>query len=83
MATIFYSWQSDLPSKINRGFIHDALGVAARAVTRDLSLYEEPKIDQDTRGLSGSPEILSAILSKIDSCSLFVADLTLTKEGIP
>jgi hypothetical protein len=83
MATIFYSWQSDLPNKINRGFIRDALDIAARAITKDLSLYEEPIIDQDTRGIPGSPEIVSSILTKIDSCSMFIADITLTSQGIP
>ena len=83
MATIFYSWQSDLPSKINRGFIHDALGIAINKITKESSLYEAPILDQDTRGISGSPEIVSSIFTKIDSCSMFVADLTFVGQGMP
>jgi hypothetical protein len=83
MATIFYSWQSDLPSKINRGFIREALSIAIREVTKDLSLYEDPRLDQDTQGIPGSPEIVNSILTKIDSCSMFIADLTLARQGIP
>ena len=83
MATIFYSWQSDLPSRINRGFIHDALDVAIKEITKDMRLYEMPTIDQDTRGISGSPEIIGSILAKIDSCSMFVADLTFVVQWVP
>ena len=77
MTTIFYSWQSDLPSKINRGFIRDVLDIAVRELSKDLLLNEAPRLDQDTAGIPGSPDIVSSILMKIESCSMFVADLTL------
>ena len=36
--SVFYSWQSDLPSKTNRGLIRDALDKACKEVERDLEL---------------------------------------------
>ena len=54
---IFYSWQSDLPNKTNRGFIGDALKKVAKDIHQDNSLQVEPVIDRDIQGVVGSPEI--------------------------
>jgi hypothetical protein len=77
MATIFYSWQSDLPNNINRGFIKDALEKAIKRVTEALQLEEAPRIEQDTSGVPGSPEIVNTILEKIEKCTVFIPDLTI------
>lgn len=64
-ASVFYSWQSDLPSKSNRGLIQDALEKAAKRLRADGSLGIEPVVDRDTQGIAGSPDIHAAILLKI------------------
>jgi hypothetical protein len=44
---VFYSWQSDLPNKTNRGFIQQALENAAARFVKDTSVEVEPVIDRD------------------------------------
>ncbi len=88
MATIFYSWQSDTPNNINRGFIKDALEKALKKIAESVKLEEALRLDHDTKGVPGSPEIANTILEKIDNCSVFVPDLTIiartkTEEQIP
>ena len=77
--TLFYSWQSDLPNSTNRGFIQDALEHAIQNVSGELKL--EVTLDKDTQGLSGSPDIASAILKKIDESDAFVCDLSFVNSG--
>ena len=72
MATVFYSWQSDIAE--TRSLIQAALERAVRNVNRDYSL--EMRLDQDTSGIGGWPEIAAVILDKIDLCEVFVADIT-------
>ena len=72
MATVFYSWQSDIAE--TRGLVQAALERAVRNVNRDYSL--EMRLDQDTSGIGGWPEIAAVILDKIDPCEVFVADIT-------
>lgn len=74
MSTVFYSWQSDLPE--NRGVIQWALDKATKNLSRDLNLDEPLRVDQDTEGVAGWPEITSALFDKIDRCEVFVADIT-------
>lgn len=78
--TIFYSWQSDLPNKINRGFIATCLEKAVKAVSEsDLALDFD--VDRDTLDVSGSPDIVATIFQKIDNASLFIADITIVTGG--
>ena len=72
MRTVFLSWQSDIGE--TRNVIQSALEKAVRNLNRDCSV--EMRVDQDTAGVSGWPEITSAILDKIDKCEVFVADIT-------
>ena len=74
MSTVFYSWQSDLPE--TRGVIRWALDKATRNLNRDLDLDEPLRVDQDTDGVAGWPDITSALFDKIDRCEVFVADIT-------
>lgn len=76
--SIFFSWQSDAPSARGKSFIERALRQAATAVAADTSIPFRPDVDQDTRGVPGTPAMVAAILDKIDRCSVFVADVTLT-----
>ena len=74
---IFYSWQSDLPNRTNRGFISDCLERAVKALQKDDSVDIHPVIDRDTEGVSGTPEIAQTIFAKIDDASIFVADISI------
>jgi hypothetical protein len=74
---VFYSWQSDLPNNSNRGFIETALIRAAGKIGADESVEVVPVVDRDTVGLPGSPNIVEAILRKIDECAAFVADVSI------
>ena len=74
MSTVFYSWQSDLPE--TRGVIQWALYKATKNLNRDLDLDEPLRVDQDTEGVAGWPDITSALFDKIDQCAVFVADIT-------
>jgi len=74
--TVFYSWQTDIDPKVNRNFIKSALEKAVKAAGSELQLEEVIRVDQDTDGVSGSPDILATIFQKIDDCAVFVADLT-------
>lgn len=78
---VFYSWQSDLPNATNRGFIHEALENAAKAIRDDDSIKVEPVIDRDTAGVPGSPDIAATILAKIDNWDVFVCDVSITNQG--
>ena len=75
--TVFYSWQSDLPNRTNRGFILGALEQAAKAVRSDPGVAVDPVVDRDTAGVAGSPEIAAAIFAKIAQADIFVPDVSL------
>lgn len=79
--TIFYSWQTDSPSSVNRNFIEDALRRAIKELKADAEVVNSMRgqdviLDKDTKGLSGTPPIAQAIFDKIDDCTVFVPDLT-------
>ena len=74
---VFYSWQSDLPNNTNRGFIQKALEDAAKDIASDVTTDLEPVIDRDTSGVPGSPDIRQTIFAKIESCDVFVADVSI------
>jgi hypothetical protein len=81
-ATIFYSWQSDLPSSTNRSLIQDALERAAKTIRADDSLAVEPVLDRDTQNVSGAPDIAQTIFQKIEKSTAFVADVTIINPGL-
>ncbi len=74
--TVFWSWQSDRDERVTRHLIREALVVALGRLTGDADIEERLEIDHDTRGLPGSPDIVTSILAKIDAASVFVADVT-------
>ena len=73
---VFYSWQSDLASILNRGLIRKALDDAILKINRELDIDEAIRVDQDTQGVSGSPPISETILKKIDECAVFIPDVS-------
>lgn len=72
---VFYSWQSDLPKNATRNFIRkcidDAIDLAEETETI------EAERDEATTGITGSPNIVTTLFSKIDDCDLFIADISL------
>lgn len=78
---IFYSWQSDIPSRLNRNIIEDALNRALKAIRRDETESLEPVLDRDTSGVPGSPSISDTIFKKISSADIFVADVTIINKN--
>ena len=49
---------------------------AVRNLNHSLGLEEAMRVDQDTDGVVGWPDITATILSKIEQCEVFIADLT-------
>lgn len=78
--TVFYSWQSDTPTREGRNLIQRALEMAVQAISAELQveepLREELQIDKDTQDVPGSPPIFPTILDKIEKAAVLVADLT-------
>lgn len=85
VAILFYSWQSDLPNNVNRGLIRDSIDDAIREInkTLDLSADEAVRVDYDTQGVPGSPDIVETILRKIASCDVFVPDVSIVTSTEP
>ncbi len=72
---IFYSWQSDLPSDKTRDFIRKCIDDAIQFAEESEAI--EAERDEATKGTTGSPNIVTTVFEKIDSCDLFIADLSL------
>lgn len=69
---VFFSWQSDVEEA--RSEISGALRKAASNVKAKLGV--DIYIDEATRDLSGSQDIMDAISNKIRECDIFVGDVT-------
>lgn len=80
MATVFFSWQSDTPSRNGRTFLENALRSAIGRIVADLDIEaavrDELAFDRDTKGVPGQPAIVDTIFMKIDRAAVFVPDLT-------
>jgi hypothetical protein len=85
---IFWSWQFDTPGKTGRHFVWDVLADAI-AVLKEPSDVEEPSecearealhLEDDRKGVEGSPDLAPKIFKKIDQAAVFVADVTLVGE---
>ena len=77
--TVFFSWQADTPTKVGRNFLKEVLEEVCQAYATDASVDEalrEIEIDSDTQGVAGQPPIVDTIFKKIDSCGVFLADMT-------
>jgi hypothetical protein len=78
--TVFFSWQTDTPTREGRNFIEKALKNAIKKLACDTELEEaireELEMDKDTLDVPGSPAIVDTILKKIDYATIFLADLT-------
>lgn len=80
--TVFYSWQCDSPSGLNRWLIRDALKTAIKQL--GIEGEQALRLDHDTKDESGTPDIPYVVCEKISSSAIMVADVTLvgaTSEG--
>lgn len=73
---VFWSWQSDRPSKVNRTFLKRVIVDAIERAAKDMGLDERPEIDHDVQGEAGLVSIPETILRKIDEAAVFIADIT-------
>ena len=64
--TLFFAWQFDSPPNDNRYLIRDAAKDAVKRVAADADVEESPRLDHDTKGLSGTPEVANALHSLLD-----------------
>lgn len=76
---IFFSWQSDLSPEFHRDLIENALRDAASRLSEITEV--EAVVDRDVVGIPGSPDIVDSILHKIETCNVFVADISLIHKG--
>ena len=75
--TVFYAWQSDLPRRYTRDFIHDAAVAAVAQLQEQATVEDAPRLDQDRDGVSGTPDLTETIYTKIEHCDVFLADVSL------
>jgi hypothetical protein len=78
LVKIFWSWQSDRPTKTNRGFIREALEEAIACVAQNLDVIDPERfeLDHDTKNVPGMAAITDTIFGKIKSAGVFVGDLS-------
>ena len=74
MKTIFYSWMSDHPNSTNRGFIKSALEKAAKALSDAGTVEEAPRIDHDTQGVPGAPDIFASRFNEFAAAVYCLSD---------
>jgi hypothetical protein len=86
---VFWAWQADLPGRISRHLIREALEEAIDRLKQPRDIEEPPEVsrrndlhlDHDTKGLKGTPEIAHEIFKKIDAATVIVADVTPVGRG--
>jgi hypothetical protein len=73
--TIFYSWQSDSGLETNLKAIRNAIRLSANEIETEIPNLHII-LDEATRDTAGSPNIPSTIFQKLDSCDIFISDIT-------
>ena len=87
MNTVFFSWQSDHPE--TRTFVTRALEDAIGAFNQRAEPEDHLRLDEDARNSPGWADIANVLFQKIQSCTVFVADITpindasIKREAIP
>ena len=74
--TVFWSWQSDRNERETRHLLRESLVIALDRLAAGTDIEDRLDIDHDTRGIPGTPDIVTSILEKIDDATVFVADIT-------
>lgn len=79
---IFFSWQSDTPSKTNRTIIETALARAAKAAGATWAPSDRPaaKIETAASDVVGARQLADVIFERIRSADAFVADVSLVVQ---
>ncbi len=72
---LFYSWQSDLPNKSNRGLIKDCLEKAVKKLRIEVEI--DFNVDRDTKDTPGTPDIIKTIFDKIEKTHIFICDISI------
>ncbi len=73
--TIFFSWQSDIRN--NRNFIAKKIQAAIQIINQSSEFQNIELIyDHGTMKRSGSPDIVKTIHEKINTCAIFIGDIT-------
>lgn len=72
---VFWSWQSDLDSRVTREVIRFALDAAITMLSADVEEADRPSLTSDTQGVAGTPDIVATIYRKIDEAAVFVGDV--------
>jgi hypothetical protein len=82
--TVFYSWQTDLDNRTNRGFVQRALEKAIKSVRTSLPIEKDERpeksdlvLDKDTKGVAGTPDIAHTIFDKISNAAIFIGDVSI------
>ncbi len=79
-AKVFFSWQSDRPTKQGRNLIENSLQTAVKnllyGIEYQAAVRDGIELDSDTRNIPGSPRIFQTILNKIEAATIFVPDFT-------
>lgn len=76
---IFYSWQSDLNSKLNKDFIRDAIREAKKKVESEKKI--KIHLDEATRDELGSVHIVQTIEKKIREADIFICDISIINKS--
>lgn len=79
--TIFYSWQSDLPSECNQKTIRDILKKAKARIESEHPDSINIKIDEATQDEIGSPNIPQTIIKKISNSDIFIGDVSIINKN--
>ncbi|NTW62255.1 hypothetical protein HGB25_02495 [Candidatus Saccharibacteria bacterium] len=78
-STLFYSWQSD--NSKTRSYVEKALKQALENITSTMNLQDAPRLDRDTQGEVGAVSITATIKQKINSSTIFLADVSLVNKS--
>ncbi len=80
--TIFYSWQSDTNPNFNWVLIRDCINSAIKNIENKGRLKGVffNDLQESTSNIPGSPDIVPTIEVRIDSCDIFICDLTITNS---
>ena len=76
--TIFYSWQSE--NKTIKNYITDTLAGVVNYINDNSGKEFTVEVDKDTAKKLGSPNIPKTIEEKIDSCDIYIADMSIVGE---
>ena len=80
--TAFYSWQSETDSKYNHSLIGRCIQRAMNNIenTGQLKGIFFNSLQESTKGEAGTPDIVKSIENGLDTCDIFIGDLTITNN---